>query len=327
MINVSPSCRSTAQTLPVRYSANVFSRCDPRVHRLNASKFFSVGGAKYMRLAPRSTWYHTLVPPKSTWKSVKLPATLMSTYLRTRGGESSRALFLCWTLSPSSSSPLVKGSKPSILRAVTSVGILFPPSQPQPSCLNVEGGASAGHAVALQSTSSTKSGAFTWAPNTVPVISNEMTLSTFARGVRSQYWHHSSREALFCDVCNFTSKIGMSDFGQVALATSRGDNDGFGILNPRLALWGFLTITGTSNPFLASSTVTVSFSTWGDEQVAWESNRSLNAGWSNNSLPSSPTAAWRWARARRPCFLAGIFFYGCGRPAAAVSSSARPFMP
>ena len=98
----------------------------------------------------------------------------------------------------------------------------------------------------------------------------------------------------------------MSDLGQVALATSRGDNDGFGILNPRLALCGLRTITGTSNPFRASSTVTLSFSTWGDSQVAWESNRSLNSGWSNSSLPSSPTAAWRWARARRPCFLAGI---------------------
>ena len=29
----------------------------------------------------------------------------------------------------------------------------------------------------------------------------------------------------------------MSDFGQVALATSRGDSDCFGILNPRLCLW------------------------------------------------------------------------------------------
>ena len=104
----------------------------------------------------------------------------------------------------------------------------------------------------------------------------------------------------------------MSDLGQVALATSRGDNDGFGILNPRLALCGLRTMTGTSNPFRASSSLTFSFSTWGDGQVAWESSKSLNCGWSNNSLPSSPTAAWRWARARRPCFLAGIFFYVCG---------------
>ena len=159
----------------------------PHTEHLNASKFFSDGGARYILLAPRSTWYHTLVPPKSTWKSVKEPATLISTYFRTRGGLNSRALFLCWTLSQSSSSPLVKGSKPSIRLAVTSVGIFFPPSQPQPSCLNVEGGASCGHAVADQSTSSTKSGAFTCAPSTVPVISNDITFKILARGVRSQY--------------------------------------------------------------------------------------------------------------------------------------------
>ena len=35
---------------------------------------------------------------------------------------------------------------------------------------------------------------------------------------------------------------------------------------------------GTSKPFRASSTVTVSFSTWGDGQVAWESSKSLNCG-------------------------------------------------
>ena len=110
----------------------------------------------------------------------------------------------------------------------------------------------------------------------------------------------------------------MSDFGQVALATSLGDSDCFGILNPRLCLWGFRTITGTSKPFLASSSLTVSFSTWGDGQVAWESSKSLNCGWSKTSRPSSPTAAWRWARARRPCFLAGILFLCLRAPRGSV---------
>ena len=114
---------------------------------------------------------------------MKLPATLIRTYFLTRGGDSNRALFLCCTLSHSSSSLEVRGSSPSILLAVTSVGIFFPPSQPQPSCLNFDGGASCGHAVADQSTSSTKSGALTWAPNTVPVISNDITFKTFWRGV------------------------------------------------------------------------------------------------------------------------------------------------
>ena len=100
----------------------------------------------------------------------------------------------------------------------------------------------------------------------------------------------------------------MSDLGHVALATSLGDKDGFGILNPRLSLCGLRTITGTSKPFRASSTVTVSFSTWGEAHVACESSKSLNCGWSKTSRPSSPTAAWRCARARRPCLRAGIFF-------------------
>lgn len=34
-------------------------------------------------LDPETTWYHTADPPKSTWKSVKQPAGLMSAYRRT----------------------------------------------------------------------------------------------------------------------------------------------------------------------------------------------------------------------------------------------------
>ena len=122
----------------------------------------------------------------------------------------------------------------------------------------------------------------------------------------------------------------MSDLGQVLLATSLGVNDCFGILIPKLFLCGFRTMTGTSKPFRASSTVTVSFSTWGDGQVAWASSKSLNAGWSNNSLPSSPIASCRCARCLRPCLRDGIFFLFfcsislivCVGPAAAKRSRA-----
>lgn len=34
-------------------------------------------------LDPDTTWYHTADPPKSTWKSVKQPAGLISAYRRT----------------------------------------------------------------------------------------------------------------------------------------------------------------------------------------------------------------------------------------------------
>lgn len=35
---------------------------------------------------PRKTWYHTEVPPKSMWKSVKQPFTLIRQYLQHRSG-------------------------------------------------------------------------------------------------------------------------------------------------------------------------------------------------------------------------------------------------
>lgn len=39
---------------------------------------------------PRKTWYQTEVPPKSMWKSVKQPFTLIRQYLQHRGGEAEK---------------------------------------------------------------------------------------------------------------------------------------------------------------------------------------------------------------------------------------------
>lgn len=42
------------------------------------------GEETQLTFPPRKTWYHTEVPPKSMWKSVKQPFTLIRQYLQHR---------------------------------------------------------------------------------------------------------------------------------------------------------------------------------------------------------------------------------------------------
>lgn len=43
------------------------------------------GDTNSLTFPPRNTWYHTDVPPKSIWKSVKQPFTLIRQYLQVWG--------------------------------------------------------------------------------------------------------------------------------------------------------------------------------------------------------------------------------------------------
>mmetsp|Transcript_246 Transcript_246/g.895 ORF Transcript_246/g.895 Transcript_246/m.895 type:complete len:304 (+) Transcript_246:682-1593(+) len=87
MIKVSPACNSSLETAPGGATlAKVTEDCEAREdHLLKAAKFSFVGPATYITLAPESTWYQTLVPPKSTWKSVKHPPVDIKQYFSTRG--------------------------------------------------------------------------------------------------------------------------------------------------------------------------------------------------------------------------------------------------
>lgn len=49
---------------------NTWSWAPLNVHFSKSSRFFLVGGMNQKIFSPRWTWYQTLVPPKSTWKSV-----------------------------------------------------------------------------------------------------------------------------------------------------------------------------------------------------------------------------------------------------------------
>lgn len=50
-----------------------------------AAALRAVGGKARKVLLPRATWYHTELPPKSTWKSVKEPPGDISAYSSTSG--------------------------------------------------------------------------------------------------------------------------------------------------------------------------------------------------------------------------------------------------
>jgi hypothetical protein len=48
-----------------------------------AATFLPVGGTSRKSFLPEMQWYQTLLPPKSTWKSVYAPAGLISKYSST----------------------------------------------------------------------------------------------------------------------------------------------------------------------------------------------------------------------------------------------------
>lgn len=63
----------------------MFTCASEEAHDSKAALLAAVGGKARNTLRPRTTWYHTLEPPKSTWKSVKAPPGLISAYSSTSG--------------------------------------------------------------------------------------------------------------------------------------------------------------------------------------------------------------------------------------------------
>jgi len=71
MTKVSPGANVARENWPSMYAAKgTVCWADVEAQRRYAARFAGVGGARYMTLAPLTTWYQTDVPPKSKCRSV-----------------------------------------------------------------------------------------------------------------------------------------------------------------------------------------------------------------------------------------------------------------